>query len=79
MANVLLFGRFADLAGWRQRELAVVSLAELRDFLASGYPELATALAGRGASVAVNQTVTRGDRPLCPGDEVALFPPVSGG
>ena len=79
MANVLLFGRLADLAGWRQRELAVATLAELRDILASGYPEVAEALAGRGASVAVNQAIVRGDWPLCAGDEVALFPPFSGG
>ena len=28
---------------------------------------------------AVNQTVVSGDVPLCDGDEVAFFPPVTGG
>ena len=34
---------------------------------------------GRAVRVAVNHDVARGDTPLKAGDEVALFPPVTGG
>jgi hypothetical protein len=33
MASILLFGRFADLAGWRAKETAVATIA--RRFLQS--------------------------------------------
>ncbi len=35
--------------------------------------------AGRAVRVAVNHDVARGDTPVEAGDEVALFPPVTGG
>lgn len=34
---------------------------------------------GRAVRVAVNFAVAKGDTPIRPGDEVALFPPVTGG
>jgi len=34
---------------------------------------------GRAIRVAVNHDVARADTPIRPGDEVALFPPVTGG
>jgi molybdopterin synthase sulfur carrier subunit len=34
---------------------------------------------GRAVRVAVNHDVARGDTPLKAGDEIALFPPVTGG
>lgn len=34
---------------------------------------------GRALRVAVNHEVAKPDTPLAPGDEVALFPPVTGG
>lgn len=34
---------------------------------------------GRAVRVAVNHDVARPDTPIRPGDEVALFPPVTGG
>jgi molybdopterin synthase sulfur carrier subunit len=34
---------------------------------------------GRAVRVAVNHDVARADTPIRPGDEVALFPPVTGG
>jgi sulfur-carrier protein len=35
--------------------------------------------AGRAVRVAVNHDVAQADTPICAGDEVALFPPVTGG
>ena len=34
---------------------------------------------GRAVRVAVNYDMARADTPVKPGDEVALFPPVTGG
>ena len=78
MARVLLFGRFADIAGWREKTIAAASLAELRAVLAAD-PHLAQALAGPSAQVAVDKALVRGDVGLTAASEVAFLPPMSGG
>jgi molybdopterin synthase sulfur carrier subunit len=78
MAKVLLFGRFADLAGWREKTLEVATLSELRDLL-SADPRLAEALAGPSVQVAVDKTLVRTDMALTATSEVAFLPPMSGG
>ena len=58
----------------------VTTVAELLDWLPSRGPGFAEALADRQAiRVAVNQEYARPGDPVKPGDEVALFPPVTGG
>ena len=80
MARVLLFGRLADLAGWRDREVeAPASLAALRAALARTDASLGEALSGPGVQVAVDKVLVRGDAPLAVGAEVAFLPPMSGG
>lgn len=79
MARVLLFGPLRDLAGWREREVAAASLADLRRALGEHDPGLAAALAAPGVQVALDQAIVRGDAPLAPGAEVAFLPPMSGG
>jgi molybdopterin synthase sulfur carrier subunit len=79
MARVLLFGPLRDLAGWREREMAAATLAELRQALAADDPRLAEALAAPGVQVALNQAIVRGDAELTPVAEVAFLPPMSGG
>ena len=79
MARVLLFGRLSDLAGWREREVAGGSIAEIRDLLAGEDAELGAALGGSGVQVAVDQSIVRGDLSLAPRAEVAFLPPMSGG
>ncbi len=81
MAKVVLLGRLRDIAGWRERSLdpAPETLAALRDLLAGEHAILGEALAGPGVQAAVNKTLTRGDVPLNPGDEIAFMPPMSGG
>ena len=50
------------------------------DWLATRGPGYAAALENRRAiRVAVNQDYADNDHPLAPQDEVALFPPVTGG
>lgn len=79
MARVLLFGRLADQAGWREREVAAESLAALRASLANDDSDLAEALAGPGVQVAVDKTLVRGEAVLAAATEVAFLPPMSGG
>jgi molybdopterin synthase sulfur carrier subunit len=79
MARVLLFGPLRDLAGWRERDLAAASLAELRRALAAEDPALGEALAAPGVQVALDQVVVRGDAALSARAEVAFLPPMSGG
>lgn len=79
MARVLLFGRFRDLAGWREREVQAASVVALKALLTSEDPDLGAALAGKGVQVAVNQAIVKGDRALDADAEVAFLPPMSGG
>ena len=79
--KVLLFGRYAETAGWRSRELSPgpPHLAALIDTLAEETPELADDLRARWTLVTRNLTQVRGDAALSPGDEIAFMPPRSGG
>jgi molybdopterin synthase sulfur carrier subunit len=79
MARVLLFGPLRDLAGWRERDLAATSLAELRRALGAEDPALGQALAAPGVQVALDQAIVRGDVALTATAEVAFLPPMSGG
>ena len=79
MARVLLFGRLSDVAGWREREIAGGSIAEIRAFLSAEDADLGAALGSAGVQVAVDQAIVRGDRSVGPTAEVAFLPPMSGG
>jgi len=58
----------------------VATVGALLDWLEGRGPEFADALSDRGAiRVAVNQTYAKPGDPIGPDDEVALFPPVTGG
>lgn len=76
---MLLFGRLSDLAGWREREIEVASIAGLKALLTQEDARLGEALSGPGVQVALDQAIVRGDRPLGAGAEVAFLPPMSGG
>jgi len=78
MARVLLFGRLADVAGWREREVEASTLAEVRALL-SADEVLAEALAGPGVQAAVDRVIVRGEAALTGISEVAFMPPMSGG
>lgn len=79
MANVLLFGWFAESAGWSERKIDAPNLFALRKIIAERLPDVEEALSsGKGRS-AVNQAMEANDVPLQDGDEVAFFPPFSGG
>ncbi len=79
MARVLLFGRLADVAGWRDAEIEATSLHGLRDTLTATDSALGEALAGPGVQAAVDKAIVRGDASLTAASEVAFLPPMSGG
>lgn len=79
MTRVLLFGRLADLAGWRERQIDAASLDALRRQLADEDTALGAALSGPGVQAAIDQALVRGDAPLKGASEVAFLPPMSGG
>ena len=76
---MLLFGRLAEIAGWREREEGADTLNGLRAHLCAGDPELGAALSGQGVQAAVDRVIVRGDLVLQPDSEVAFLPPMSGG
>lgn len=78
--EVRLFATLKDRAGQERVSVTVgepATVATMRDALAETYPSLASSLPM--ALVAVNQDFASPETPLEAGDEVALFPPVSGG
>jgi molybdopterin synthase sulfur carrier subunit len=79
VAKVLLFGRLADQAGWRQRDVDASDLMTLLASLADADPGLGEALVATGVQVAVDKTIVRGEVVLTTGSEVAFLPPMSGG
>lgn len=79
MARVLMLGQLAELAGWRERRLEVVTLSALKALLASEDPALGERLNGPGVIAVVNKQMVRGDVDLEGDDEVGFLPPVSGG
>ncbi|MBA3810710.1 MAG: MoaD/ThiS family protein [Caulobacteraceae bacterium] len=81
MAHVLLFGRLADVAGWRERAFdpAPATLFALKSLIADGDAGLAAALDAPGVRAAVDRTLISGDAALTDGAEVAFLPPMSGG
>jgi MoaE-MoaD fusion protein len=78
--KVLFFGAARDAVGQPEVELELdqegTSAAALAQLIET-YPTLGRF--GRSLLVAVNQEYARGEVPLKNGDEVAVFPPVSGG
>ncbi len=78
--RVLLFASLADLAGTREINLHAVGFADVKTIfekLARDFP----LLQARRFSVliALNSEFATLDSPVKDGDEVAFFPPVSGG
>ena len=81
--RILFFAGLREALGVGSESLAlpsnIASVGDLRDSLAArGEPWSALATT-RNLRVAVNQQMVTLDAPLKPGDEVAFFPPVTGG
>lgn len=84
MITLLYFARLRETLGTGQEQLAlpagVSSLRALRAHLAQRGDAWAREMGeGRNLRAAVNQTIATADMPVADGDEVAFFPPVTGG
>lgn len=82
MIRLQYFARYRELLGVESESLpltpALTSVRDLRDLLvARGAPW--TALGDGNLMCARNQDLCSLDEPLEDGDEIALFPPVTGG
>jgi molybdopterin synthase sulfur carrier subunit len=84
MITLLYFARLREAFGMASEKLAlpegVATLDSVRALLAARGGAWAHELAaGRSYRAAVNQAVARADTSVKDGDEVAFFPPVTGG
>jgi len=81
MINVLFFAQVRELVGCDslQVEAVYADVEQLRAALAGRGSRWALALEAGKLLAAVNQTLTGLETPLADGDEVAFFPPVTGG
>ena len=84
MITVLYFARLRESLGLSSEQIALPStvrdLEGLRAMLVARGGAWAQELAGGGSvRAAVNQVMAVGDVPITDGDEVAFFPPVTGG
>jgi molybdopterin synthase sulfur carrier subunit len=82
MIHVLFFAQIRELLGSAKVEHTAenIDTAEaLRAALAATDDKWAKVLASDKLLVAINQTMSQWDSPVKDGDEVAFFPPVTGG
>src|SRR5215510_13560140 len=78
--RVLFFGAARDVTGHEEIQLSLASATtaeSARSQILSDYPNLRRF--GNSLLLAVNQEYARPEREIRDGDELALFPPVSGG
>ncbi|MEA1978278.1 MAG: molybdopterin converting factor subunit 1 [Chloroflexota bacterium] len=78
--RILYFATMRDLAGVREETVSLpdgLRVKDLKSLLGEKHPELIKAF--NSAIFAVNREFAFDDHPLKDGDEVAIFPPVSGG
>lgn len=81
MITVLFFAQVRELVGTERLELTETynKVEDLRQALSQKGDRWALALEDGKLLAAVNQSFVSFDHPLCEGDEVAFFPPVTGG
>lgn len=82
MIEVKFFARLRDQlgqAGTRLPADEIATAADVRKALLSQNPEWQDTLDQPSVLVAINQTMGQWNTPVADGDEVAFFPPVTGG
>lgn len=82
--QLLYFAWLRERVGHAEEQLplpaGIGTIAALLDWLAARDERHAAAFAQRGlVRCAVNQNFAALDTPIAPGDEIAFFPPVTGG
>ena len=83
MLKILYFAGLQEQIGLAEQSLerppAIDTLGQLRDYLVSRYPGHACLATAPNLKVARNQELARFADPFEDGDEIAFFPPVTGG
>ncbi|TVP59707.1 MAG: molybdopterin converting factor subunit 1 [Halomonadaceae bacterium] len=82
MLKVLFFASLREQLGIDQLGLEsarAATVAQLREILMADHPGWAQLLSQPQLMVAVNQTIAGNQTALQDGDEIAFFPPVTGG
>ncbi|WP_252178481.1 molybdopterin converting factor subunit 1 [Endozoicomonas sp. 4G] len=81
MIKVLFFASYREKLGIDSLELAdkPTNLSELRDVLCKKGQDWQEVVNDSRTLVALNQTMTRKNFEIKEGDEIAFFPPVTGG
>lgn len=82
--KILYFAGLREALGHADETLAglpagVATVGELRLWLCARGGEWGALAAGKAVRAAVNQTLAFAQTPISEGDEVAFFPPVTGG
>jgi len=62
-----------------EHDAQIITITQLREYLVLQNPQWAEFLGNKKLLVAVNQTLVKTSHSLQSGDEVAFFPPVTGG
>jgi molybdopterin synthase sulfur carrier subunit len=81
MIRILFFAQIKEVIGVGEYQVSgdFKTAAQLRDHLATLGDKWALALQEGKLLMAINQTLSEWDAPISDGDEVAFFPPVTGG
>jgi molybdopterin synthase sulfur carrier subunit len=82
MIRVLFFAQLREDLGCAELMLDSVDVDKVSDvssFLLLQHPTWSVFLTNPNLRVAVNQAYAKADSPVSSGDEVAFFPPVTGG
>jgi len=81
MINILFFAQVRELVGTGDLSMPAdyPTVEALRKALCERGARWALALESGKLLTAVNQSLVTAEHPLCAGDEVAFFPPVTGG
>lgn len=80
--KVLFFAALREAIGYSELQLtlpAPLQISGVLVLLSAKSPQVQQALAGREVLAALNQQLVASTAWVSPGDEVALFPPVTGG
>lgn len=82
MVSIRFFAGYKEKIKKDRLEVAVesdVTLGEFIEMVAQKYPEIGNIFKDKSVSIAVNHELASSDHVLKNSDEIAVFPPVSGG
>ena len=82
MVSIRFFAGFREKIGAEKIEISLSAETTLKEFIAwleSDYPEISALIEKNKATIAVNHEIADMDQTISDSDEIALFPPVSGG